>query len=69
MASLAIRLMCRVINRLLGDRSSGLPAADEIELTLARTGDPYFDAFRSRCLTWVYGDDPRRALEQEPVSA
>jgi hypothetical protein len=61
--------MCRFINRLLAERTSIPPAADEVELTLSRTGDPYFDAFRLRCLAWVYGDDPRRALEQEPVSA
>jgi hypothetical protein len=69
MVSLAIRVVCRAINHILGDRTAGLLAADEVELTLSRSGDPYFTAFRSRCLTWVYGDDPRRALEQEPVSA
>jgi hypothetical protein len=67
--SLSIRVVCRAINYFLGDRTDGRLDADEVELTLSRSGDPYFTAFRARCLTWVYGDDPRRTLEQEPVSA
>lgn len=63
MRSLLVRLICVVVNFLLGDTGSRVSAAQERALHLARGDDPYFDAFRARCMHWVYGDDPRRALE------
>ena len=63
MRSLFVRLTCVVVNFLLGDTGSHVTAAQERHQHLARAGDPYFRAFRTRCLDWVYGNDPRRALE------
>ena len=63
MRSLFVRLTCVVVNFLLGDTGPHVTAAQERDLATARAGDPYFEAFRARCMQWVYGDDPRRALE------
>ena len=32
-------------------------------LALARVDDPYFRAFRQRCMQWVSGEDPRRTAD------
>ena len=37
--------------------------AEEKELALARANDPYFHAFRQRCMQWVNGEDPRRTWD------
>jgi hypothetical protein len=65
MGSLAVRAACRIVNLLLGAPGATFSAVQEAELTLARGRDPYFHAFRTRCMQWVYGHDPRRALEAE----
>ena len=65
MRSLFVRTLCAVVNALLGDTSSAISEADERTINLARSRDPYFHAFRARCMEWVYGDDPRRSLERE----
>jgi hypothetical protein len=64
--SLLVRSLCWIVNLFLG--GAAVPAAQEQELALTRSRDPYFHAFRARCLQWVYGEDPRRALEQERVA-
>ncbi len=64
MRSLFVRLTCVVVNFLLGETGSRVTAAQERDLHLARAGDPYFDAFRARCMQWVYDEDPRRVLER-----
>jgi hypothetical protein len=51
---------CFVADLLLGAPRQVVTSAGEQELALARASDPYFAAFRSRCIQWVYGDDPRR---------
>ncbi len=53
-----------MVNFLLGDTGPHVTATQERDLAAARAGDPYFDAFRARCMQWVYGDDPRRVLER-----
>ncbi len=63
MRSFFVRLTCVVVNFLLGDTGPHVTAAQARDLEAARAGDPYFDAFRARCMHCVYGDDPRRALE------
>ncbi len=68
MRSLAVRSFCLLVNFLLGDAGSRHDASAELDLRPARTGDPYFEAFRARCMQWVYGDDPRKALEQERLA-
>ena len=55
-----MRVSCFVADLLLGAPRQVVTAADEKELALTRASDPYFAAFRSRCIQWVYGDDPRR---------
>jgi hypothetical protein len=67
-ASLIVRGLCWIVNLFLGGAGAPVPAAQEQELALTRSRDPYFHAFRARCLQWVYGEDPRRALEQERVA-
>lgn len=67
MSRLLTHVLLLVVNAILPTRPV-LSAAEEIELSLARSRDPYFFAFRARCLQWVYGDDPRRALEEERAS-
>ena len=69
MRSLVVRTVCLVVNFLLGD--TGWPHRERAELdrTVARARDAYFDAFRGRCMQWVYGDDPRRSLERERSSS
>ena len=64
MRSLFVRLTCIVVNFLLGDTGSHVSAAQERDLHLARADEPYFEAFRARCMHWMYGDDPRRILER-----
>ena len=59
-----VRLVCGLLNALLGDTGSRVTAEQERTLALGRAEDPYFAAFRARCMQWVYGDDPRRILER-----
>jgi hypothetical protein len=62
--SLLVRLVCIAVNGLLGDTGSRVSPGREREMAVARRTDPYFGAFRARCLYWIYGDDPRRAIER-----
>ena len=64
MRSLLVRLTCALVNRVVGDSSSTVTADQAREIGVTRLDDPYFHAFRDRCMAWVYGDDPRRALEK-----
>lgn len=63
MRELIVRVSCFVANLILGEPRLVVTEAQEKALALARTNDPYFHAFRRRCMQWVYGDDPRRQDE------
>jgi hypothetical protein len=63
MRELIVRVSCFVANLILGEPRIVVTEAQEKELALARAGDPYFNAFRERCMQWVYGDDPRRSAD------
>jgi hypothetical protein len=60
----AVRIACFVVNLVIGEPGLDVTRDDEQALADARDGDAYFEAFRRRCLQWVAGEDPRRALEQ-----
>jgi hypothetical protein len=60
MRELIVRVACFAVNLVIGEPRLVVTEAQEKELALARANDPYFDAFRQRCMQWVYGDDPRR---------
>ena len=59
-----MRVSCFAVNLILGEPRMVVTEAQEKELALARAGDPYFQAFRRRCMQWVYGDDPRRPADE-----
>ena len=63
MRELLVRVCCFVVNLVIGEPGMVVTEAQEKELALARVGDPYFQAFRLRCMQWVYGADPRRTDE------
>jgi hypothetical protein len=63
MRELIVRVSCFLVNLLLGEPRLVVTEAQEKELALARASDPYFHAFRQRCMQWVYGDDPRRPTD------
>jgi hypothetical protein len=63
MREVVVRIACFVANLLIGEPRLVVTEAEDKALAAARDGDPYFDAFRRRCMLWVYGDDPRRELE------
>ena len=56
-----MRVSCFVVNLVIGEPRVEVTEEQERALALARAGDPYFDAFRQRCMQWVSGDDPRRS--------
>lgn len=64
MRELIVRVSCFVANLILGEPRLVVTEAEEKELALARAGDPYFHAFRQRCLQWVYGESPRWAADE-----
>jgi hypothetical protein len=64
MRELIVRVSCFAVNLILGEPRLVVTEAQEKELALARAGDPYFHAFRQRCMQWVYGDDPRRPADE-----
>jgi hypothetical protein len=68
MGALAVRLACFAVNLVIGEPRLVLTAAEEKALALARVDDPYFHAFRDRCMQWVSGEDPRRALDTQDQS-
>lgn len=63
MRELIVRVSCFVANLIIGEPRLVVTEAEEKELALARASDPYFQAFRRRCMQWVYGDDPRRQAD------
>ena len=63
MREIIVRIACFVANLLIGEPTLVVTEAEEKALAAGREGDPYFAAFRRRCMVWVYGDDPRRELE------
>lgn len=60
MREVLVRAACFVANVVLGEPRLVVSAEQEKEIALARANDPYFHAFRARCMQWVYGADPRR---------
>jgi hypothetical protein len=60
MREIFVRVCCFVANLLIGEPRLVVTEEQEKALALARTSDPYFQAFRQRCMQWVYGADPRR---------
>jgi hypothetical protein len=60
---LLVRASCFVANLILGEPRLVVTEEQGKALALARVNDPYFHAFRQRCMLWVYGDDPRRTDE------
>jgi hypothetical protein len=60
MREMVVRIACFAVNLVVGEPRLVVTEAQEKELALARASDPYFHAFRQRCMHWVYGDDPRR---------
>jgi len=64
MRELIVRVSCFAVNLILGEPRLVVTEAQEKELALARAGDPYFYAFRQRCMQWVYGEDPRRPADE-----
>jgi len=60
---LAVRIACFVVSFLIGEPGLALLPEEERAQAAAREHDPYFEAFRRRCMLWVAGEDPRRALE------
>jgi hypothetical protein len=55
-----VRVACFVANLVIGEPRLVVTEAEEKALALARVDDPYFHAFRQRCMQWVSGQDPRR---------
>jgi hypothetical protein len=68
MRELAVRLTCFAVNLVIGEPRTVLTAAEERALALARVDDPYFHAFRNRCMQWVSGEDPRRSHDAQDYS-
>jgi hypothetical protein len=58
-----VRVACFLANLLIGEPRLVVTDAEEKSLALARVNDPYFDAFRQRCMQWVSGEDPRRPAD------
>jgi hypothetical protein len=59
-----VRVACFLANLVIGEPRLVVTEAEEKALALARVDDPYFHAFRQRCMQWVSGDDPRRPAEE-----
>lgn len=64
MRELFVRVACFAVSLVIGEPRLVVTEAEERELALARANDSYFHAFRDRCMQWVYGDDPRRPVEE-----
>lgn len=60
-----VRLACSAINLVVGEPRLVISKDQERELALARVNDPYFHAFRDRCMQWVSGNDPRRPPDSD----
>ena len=64
MREILVRMACFLANLLIGEPRLVVTEAEERALALARQNDPYFHAFRQRCMQWVSGQDPRRAADE-----
>jgi hypothetical protein len=62
MRDVVVQVACFIANLIVGEPHPNVTEAEEKALAASRIGDPYFNAFRRRCMLWVYGDDPRRSL-------
>lgn len=60
MRELLVRVGLLLANLLIGEPRLVLTEEQEKEIARARASDPYFHAFRRRCMQWIYGEDPRR---------
>lgn len=60
MRELMVRAACFAVNLVVGQPHQTVTPAEEAAIASARANDPYFRAFRSRCMQWVLGNDPRR---------
>jgi hypothetical protein len=60
MREMLVRAACFLANLVLGEPRLLLTAEQEKEIALSRANDPYFTAFRDRCMQSVYGRSPRR---------
>jgi hypothetical protein len=58
-----VRVACFMANMVIGEPRLVVTEAEEKSLALARVDDPYFHAFRQRCMQWVSGEDPRRPAD------
>ena len=63
MREIVIRVACFLANLVIGEPRLAVTEAEEKALALARQNDPYFDAFRQRCMQWVSGRDLRRPAD------
>ena len=63
MREILVRVCCFLANLVIGEPTLVVTEAEEKALALARANDPYFAAFRQRCMQWVSGEDPRRQLD------
>jgi len=61
MREMLVRAACFVANVVIGEPRLVVTTEQEHEIALARVDDPYFRAFRTRCMQYVYGDDIHRA--------
>ena len=63
MREILVRVACFVANLLVGEPRLVVTATQEREIALARADDPYFHAFRQRCMHWVYDGHSRVTTE------
>ena len=63
MREILVRVACFLANLAIGEPRLLVTEAEETALALARQNDPYFLAFRQRCMQWVTGQDPRRPAD------
>ena len=68
MRHLLVRAVCFGVNLVIGEPGLVVTPDQERALAAAREHDPYFEAFRQRCMQWVAGEDPRRTLEQDDAT-
>lgn len=64
MREILVRVACFLANLAIGEPRLVVTEAEERALALARQNDPYFHAFRQRCMQWVSGQDPRRSADE-----
>ena len=67
MREVLVRIACFAVNLVVGEPRLVVTPAEEQAIARARANDPYFHAFRDRCMQWVLGNDPRR-FQDSPES-